>query len=195
MHLSLQLGIGGAFVAAALAFTNPVFAQEGEGPIVTAGSTESADALRIREAIAYSYDLPRGAPSEDYPLVAWCEALVNGHVALGESLVDPDPLDVEIIRLARLEAADFNSALVVARPSQDAATRERARIAAGVASAQWTPLMAQADPAARSQAFGLFFGLPGRCEHAARRIRGNITSPPTSLADVGLAAEDTGKAN
>jgi len=38
----------------------------------------------------------------------------------------------------------------------------------------------------RSQAFGLFFGLPGRCEHAARRIRLNITTPPATPGDVGL---------
>jgi hypothetical protein len=29
-------------------------------------------------------------------------------------------------------------------------------------------------------------GLPGRCEHAARRIRNNITTPPVSLDDAGL---------
>jgi hypothetical protein len=38
----------------------------------------------------------------------------------------------------------------------------------------------------RSQAFGLFFGLPGRCEHAARRLRDNITTPPATPAEVGL---------
>ena len=35
---------------------------------------------------------------------------------------------------------------------------------------------------------GLFFGLPGRCEHAARRIRENITTPPATPAEVGLEA-------
>jgi hypothetical protein len=42
------------------------------------------------------------------------------------------------------------------------------------------------DEVVRSQAFGLFFGLPGRCEHAARRIRQNITTPPATPAEVGL---------
>ena len=36
--------------------------------------------------------------------------------------------------------------------------------------------------------FGLFYGLPGRCEHAARRIRENITTPPATPAEVGLEA-------
>lgn len=186
MRVFLDFAICGALLVGAMVVTNPAIAQEGEGPIITARSVETGDALRVREAIAYSYDLPRGAPSEDYPLVAWCEALVNGHVALGETLTNADPLDQEIMRLARLESSDFNSALTAAAPRQGIATREQARKAAAAASAQWAPLMAQTDEGARSQAFGLFFGLPGRCEHAARRIRSNITSPPASLEDVGL---------
>ena len=94
-------------------------------------------------------------------MVAWCEALVNGHVALGQTLTDADPLDQEIIRLGRLEAA------------------------AAEAAAKWAPLAGQ-DEAVRSQAFGLFFGLPGRCEHAARRLRENITTPPATPEEVGL---------
>jgi hypothetical protein len=46
--------------------------------------------------------------------------------------------------------------------------------------------MAQEDERVRSQAFGLFFGLPGRCEHAARRVRDNITTPPVTLDAAGL---------
>ena len=81
-------------LAAALALpTAPVAGQD--GPVVTAGpaSGETVEALRVREAVAYANPLPRGAPEQDYPLVAWCEALVNGHVALGESLTTADDLD------------------------------------------------------------------------------------------------------
>lgn len=156
-----------------------------DGPIATAASGESAEALRLREAVAYANPLPRGAPEEDFPLVAWCEALVNGHVALGETLADADPLDRDIIRLGRLEAADFRSALDAAAPRQSARSRASAEAAAAEATAKWAPLKDQ-DEAVRSQAFGLFFGLPGRCEHAARRLRGNITTPPATPAEVGL---------
>ena len=31
-----------------------------------------------------------------------------------------------------------------------------------------------------------YTGLPGRCEHAARRIRNNITTPPAPLKGTGL---------
>ena len=108
-----------------------------------------------------------------------------GHVALGEGLNTTDPLDLDIIRLGRLEAADFRSALDAAEPRQTAASREAARAAAAEATAKWTPLAGQSE-AVRSQAFGLFFGLPGRCEHAARRIRENITTPPVTPAEFGL---------
>lgn len=158
-----------------------------DGPVATAAPAggETSESQRFREAVAYGNDLPRGAPQGDYPLVAWCEALVNGHVALGETLTDRDPLDQDIIRLGRLEAADFRSALDAAEPRQTAATREAARAAAAEATGKWTPLAGQSE-AVRSQAFGLFFGLPGRCEHAARRIRENITTPPVTPAEVGL---------
>ena len=178
-----------------LAFTAALTVQQApsqDGPIVTgavAAGSESAAELKLREALAYSNPLPRGAPTTDYPLVAWCDALVSGHVALGETLTDRDPADAEIMRLGRLEAADFRSALNAAEPRQTAANRTAARAAAADATSRWTPLLGQDDEATRSRAFGLFFGLPGRCEHAARRIRENVTAPPATLAEVGLRSE------
>jgi hypothetical protein len=155
------------------------------GVISTAPRDEVVESERFREAVAYANPMPRGAPESDYPLVAWCEALVNGHVALGETLTNGDELDLDIIRLGKLEAADFRAALNAAEPRQTAASRAAAAAAAAEASAKWTPLVGQ-EEAVRSQAFGLFFGLPGRCEHAARRLRNNITTPPATPADVGL---------
>lgn len=176
-----------AAILFAVAFATPLgaAAQDADAPIATASTAESAEALRIREAAAYSYALPRGAPSADYPFVAWCEALVKGHIALGETLTTADPLDRDIIRLARLEATDFRSALDAAASRQSAAVRQEAAAAAAAATAQWAPLLAQSDEKVRSQAFGLFFGLPGRCEHAARRIRDGITTPPAELPPAG----------
>ena len=173
------------FAAALSLPTAPVAGQD--GPIATAGPAtgETSESLRLREAVAYANPLPRGAPESDYPLVAWCEALVNGHVALGETLTGADDLDRDIVRLGKLEAADFRSALESARPRQNEATLAAARAAAAEATAKWAPLKDQ-DEAVRDQAFGLFFGLPGRCEHAARRLRDNITTPPATPAEVGL---------
>jgi hypothetical protein len=155
------------------------------GVMSTAPGVDAVEAERFREAVAYANPMPRGAPDSDYPLVAWCEALVNGHVALGETLTNGDPLDLDIIRLGRLEARDFRAALDAAEPRQSPASRAAAAAAAAEAAARWTPLAGQDEPV-RSQAFGLFFGLPGRCEHAARRIRQNVTTPPATPRDVGL---------
>jgi hypothetical protein len=171
------------FAAVLIATQTPL--PQDTGVMSTAPRVEIEDTQRFREAVAYANPMPRGAPESDYPLVAWCEALVNGHVALGETLTNGDPLDLDIIRLGKLEAANFRAALNAAEPRQTAAGRAAATAAAAEAAAKWTPLIGQ-DEAVRSQAFGLFFGLPGRCEHAARRIRENITTAPATPADVGL---------
>ena len=165
----------------------PALAQQTDGPIATAAPQGEAQAsVRLREALAYSNPLPTGAPTADYPLVAWCDALVTGHADLGETLTNRTPEDAELVRLGRLEAQDFRSALAAAEPRQSAAAKAEARAAAAAAKAKWTPLLEQTDERVRSESFGLFFGLPGRCEHAARRIRDNITTPPATPADVGL---------
>lgn len=166
---------------AALAVQSP-----DDGPIRTGGSAaESADAVRVREAIAYSQPLPPGAPVDDYALTAWCEALVSGHVRVGESLDDPSDLDQDIMRLGRLEAADFRAGLNAARGRQSPETLAAADAAAAERTALWDAVLTR-DEAHRSETFGLFFGLPGRCEHAARRLRDNIATPPATLAQAGL---------
>ncbi|WP_269513949.1 hypothetical protein [Brevundimonas subvibrioides] len=189
----MRLRLTAAFASLALAaFGESALAQSQDGPIVTAASeTESVAARNAREAIAYATPLPRGAPEQDYPLVAWCAALVEGHIALGQTLTTADDLDREIMRLGGLEATDFREALRVGAARQTPATRAAAETAAAEAAAKWTPLMAQTDERVRSEAFGLFFGLPGRCEHAARRVRENITTPPETLDDAGL--DETGQ--
>lgn len=185
----LRLVAGLAVIAG---FPGEARSQSAEQPIVTAAPSggESVEALRDREAAAYAQPLPRGAPTQDYPLVAWCEALVNGHIALGESLTSGDPLDAEIIRLGKLEAVDFRSALSSSAGRQTPATRTAADAAAADAAGKWVPLM-QLDEPGRSQAFGLFYGLPGRCEHAARRIRENITAAPAQLPEATAPAAAT----
>ncbi len=183
----MRLRLAASLLALAVAVQTPAFAGQDDGPIVTARDAgEAVDSLRAREAIAYETPLPRGAPSEDYPLIAWCAALVEGHVALGRSLTSADDLDREIMRLGLLEATDFRDALRVGAARQTPAALAAARTAEAEAAARWQPLMAQEDERARSEAFGLFFGLPGRCEHAARRVRENITTAPTTLQQAGL---------
>lgn len=165
-----------------------VMPQPQDEVIVTGGSViagETVDAQRVREAIAYANPMPAGAPEGDYPLVAWCEALVRGHVALGETLAEPDDLDRDIMRLGLIEADSFRAALTRSEGRQTPELKDAARVAAEQGASRFTALMT-ADDLARDQAFGLFFGLPGRCEHAARRLTDNITTPPATPAEVGL---------
>jgi hypothetical protein len=183
----MRLRLAAPLIALALAVQSPAVARTQDAPIATARDAgESVEALSAREAIAYETPLPRGAPEQDYPLVAWCAALVEGHIALGRTLTTADDLDRDIMRLGGLEAADFRDALRVGGPRQTPAVRTAAEGAGAEAAARWEPLMTQQDERARSEAFGLFFGLPGRCEHAARRVRENITTPPVTLDAAGL---------
>lgn len=177
-------------IAAAFALSLALQVPPDDGPMATAAPAggETAAELRLREALAYSNPLPRGAPEGDYAFVAWCDALITGHVALGESLTTADDLDREIIRLGRLERQDFREALAAAGPRQTPAARAEAERIRAQRLASWDAFTGQ-DEATRSQAFGLFFGLPGRCEHAARRIRAGIATPPATPEDVGLRRE------
>lgn len=175
-----------AFAALALVAT-PV--QDPEGVIATApdaARAETADELRRREAIAYATPAPRSAPTEDYPLVAWCEAFVGGHVTLGEQLASTDDLDRLIVNLGREERDKFRTALETAHSRQSAQTLAKAEAGRKAAEDEWTRLMGSATAEQRDSIFGMFFGLPGRCEHAARRITNNITTPPATLEQVGL---------
>ncbi|MBX9575167.1 MAG: hypothetical protein K2X07_05970 [Caulobacteraceae bacterium] len=170
-----------------LAVAAPALAQD--EVIRTGGTQFTADdgerSRRTREAMAYATALPPGAPDADYSLVAWCEALVSGHVAVGESLATTDELDLRLIDLGRAEAVKFRSALDAGRAFQSAEAIAEAEAAADGARRQWAPILA-GDQALRNETFGLFFGLPGRCEHAARRVSLGITDAPPTLKDVGL---------
>lgn len=183
----MRLRLATPLILLALAAQGPALAQDPDGLITRdVDAAETIEARMAREAIAYEMPLPRGAPEQDYPLVAWCAALVEGHIALGRTLTTADDLDRDIIRLGGLEATDFRDALQAGRSRQTPAVLAAARAAEAEAAGKWVPLMAQEDERVRSQAFGLFFGLPGRCEHAARRVRDNITTPPVTLDAAGL---------
>ena len=76
---------------------------------------------------------------------------MTGHADLGETLTSREPEDVELVRLGRLEAQDFRSALAAAAPRQSATSKAEAEQAVAAVKAQWAPLMANPDTEARSQ--------------------------------------------
>ncbi len=166
--------------------------QAPEAPIATAvRPAETPEQVRRREAIAYFYELPKSAPTEDYALVGWCAGRVAGHVELGASLPDAD---APLKELARLELQAFNEALRQGARHQSAEAIRAKDEAYRVGYEWWRPVLSNTDPKVRNQAFDTFFGIPGRCEHAARRIAANITTAPATLAEVGLHPEPSDKA-
>ena len=173
-----------------LAFATVLALAAQDGPIMTARTapTESAESVRRREAMAYAYPIPPGVPADDFGFLGYCDGLISGHVQLGETL--GAGADEELMRLGRLERQDFETARVAgtvrATPAQVAA----ANGAYEHAMTRWQPYLTNANADARQEAFDLFFGLPGRCEHAARRVRSNITSTPATLEEVGLTVEE-----
>jgi len=161
-----------------------------DGPIITARTapTESVEALREREAMAYAWPVPAGIPADDLGFLGYCEGLISGHIQLGETL--GANADEELMRLGRLERQDFQTARQVGAARSTAAQVAASDAAFQAAMTRWQPYLANQNADTRQEAFDLFFGLPGRCEHAARRVRGNITSAPATLEQVGLTREE-----
>ena len=153
-----------------------------------AAPTESADSVRQREAMAYAYPIPTGVPADDFGFLGYCDGLISGHVQLGETL--GDGADAELMRLGRLERQDFQGARAVGAARATPAQAAGAQGAYDQAMTRWQPYLNNTNMDERQTAFDLFFGLPGRCEHAARRVRANITTPPASLEEVGLTREE-----
>jgi len=173
-----------------LAFAAALALSAQDGPIITARTApvESPESVRRREAMAYAYPIPTGVPADDFGFLAYCDGLISGHVQLGETL--GDGADAELMRLGRLERQDFQTARVAGAARSTAVQVTAADTAYQHAMTRWQPYLSNANADERQAAFDLFFGLPGRCEHAARRVRGNITTAPATLEDVGLTPEE-----
>lgn len=173
-----------------LAFAAVLALSAQDGPIITAraAATESADSVRRREAMAYAYPIPAGVPEDDFGFLGYCDGLISGHVQLGETL--GEGADEELMRLGRLERQDFETARTVGATRATAAQMTAADAAFERAMTRWQPYLNDANADSRQAAFDLFFGLPGRCEHAARRVRANITTAPATLDQVGLTPEE-----
>ena len=148
-----------------------------EGPISTRSSTdESPEQLQLREARAYAAPLPDGAPAEDLPFVGWCLGRVAGHLETGRFLNDEDK---ELMELADAERRRFENALAAAA-RRDPEGVKAARAAQAGAADYWAGVRKKEKVWAKFE-YATYSGLPGRCEHAARRVADNITTPPLEL--------------
>ena len=148
-----------------------------DGPVATRQIVEETlEQLQLREARAYAAPLPEGAPSEDLAFVGWCLGRVAGHLETGRFLNDDDK---ELMDLADIERRRFENALTIAA-SRDPAGVGVARQAQTAAQAYWADVRKKEKVWAQFE-YATYSGLPGRCEHAARRIADNITTPPAAL--------------
>ena len=163
----------------ALALLSTAAQPAAEGPVSTRSVTEeTVEQLQLREARAYAAPLPDGAPTDDLGLVGWCLGRVSGHLETGRFLNDEDK---ELMNLADVERRRFANALSVAA-ARDPAGVAAARLAETQAQGYWADVRKKEKVWAQFE-YATYSGLPGRCEHAARRVANNITTPPATLPE------------
>jgi hypothetical protein len=162
---------------AAAAASSPVQAQNapiGGAPIATSGPAAG-------QAPVGDGDVPRGAPSDDYGLVAWCRGALTGHMALypivepelksierpGEEAADVKA-DHEQMEAGRDYLALYKKAMATAEKASPQPIHERGVELEAQGAAIWTAAK-DAAPRARMWTW-LMWDLPGRCEVAANRL-------------------------
>jgi hypothetical protein len=126
-------------------------------------------------------DVPRGAPSDDYGLVAWCRGALSGHMAL-YPIVAPElksmersdeeaadaKADQEQMEAGRDYLVLYERAMAAAEKASPAPLHERGVKLEAEGEAIWT---AAKDAAPRPRMWTwLMWDLPGRCEVAANRL-------------------------
>jgi hypothetical protein len=130
-------------------------------------------------------DFPKGAPTDDYGLVAWCRGALTGHMAL-YPLVKPEMKSMErpgeVASDEKSDAAQMQAGreylALYARAMQAAEKADPKLVMRGLAlrsegESIWTAAKA-AEPRTRMWSW-LMWDLPGQCEVSANRIIGAPT--------------------
>jgi hypothetical protein len=130
-------------------------------------------------------DIPKGAPTDDYGLVAWCRGALTGHMAL-YPLVKPEMKSIERPgEVASDEASDAAQLragreylALYARAMQAAEKADPKLVVRGLElRRQGEAIWAEAKAAApRTRMWSwLMWDLPGECEVSANRLAGTPT--------------------
>ncbi len=148
----------------------------------TPASAPSADAGPVSTSAApVESDIPRGAPADDFGLVAWCRGALTGHMALYQ-LVKPELRsierpgevateakdDVEQMKAGRDYLALYRRAMLAAEKDSPTPIRPRGESLEAQGEAIWSGART-AEPRKRMWTW-LMWDLPGRCEVAAKRL-------------------------
>jgi hypothetical protein len=173
------LALAQADPAASAAATAPAPAPAPDAPLGGAPIATSGPAAG--QAPVADGDVPRGAPSDDYGLVAWCRGALTGHMALypivapelksierpGEEAADIKA-DHEQMEAGRDYLALYKRAMATAEKASRTPLHERGVTLEAEGEAIWAAAK-DAPPRPRMWTW-LMWDLPGRCEVAANRL-------------------------
>jgi hypothetical protein len=111
---------------------------------------------------------PDGAPRDDYNFTAWCRGVLEGHMALAEHVQSVLPLDEVQQKVGAAYLKGYDEALRIGRRGRSDAEIDAAEAIRFAARANWNTAMQ--SPLQLGADTYLAWQLPGRCEHAAKRV-------------------------
>lgn len=170
---------------ALLLLAEPQAAPQDEGPVATV-SRQAVTAQQAATPLPGEAEYtPTGAPEDDYAFVGWCHGVLSGHrdlaEALGQKLVKDEKdreLEADLDKIGTEYLDLYQRALLTAEMTRSRAATERAVLARDNGYARWRDALYAAkndgkDESGRAiDVEGSYVGwsLPGRCEHASKRL-------------------------
>lgn len=116
--------------------------------------------------------LPKGAPSDDFGFVAWCDGVLSGHMDLAAHLADVLPLDDVQQNIGHAYLRAYAKAMAGSPEGKTAEGKKRAEAARLDGWSRWEAARDTPDKNLAVNTY-LAYQLPGRCEHAAERLSHN----------------------
>lgn len=174
---------------------------------VSTSAPPPSDAAPVSTASApVESDIPKGAPGDDFGLVAWCRGALTGHMALYQ-IVKPELKGLERPSEVATEEKDdqaqmqagrdylalYRRAMLTAENESRTPIRPRGAALIAQGEAIWAGAR-EAEPRKRMWTW-LMWDLPGRCEIAAKRLEAHKGGgAPAPAADAPTPGSSTGDA-
>jgi hypothetical protein len=147
----------------AILFALALLATDPTGPVSTAPVPPVPAPPVAAQAAS---DFTRGAPTDDYGFVAWCDGVLSGHMDLAEHLSDVLPVDEVQQKVGHAYLRAYGRALSAAPENKTVEGKKRAEAARLAGWSNWEAARQAEDRKMVVETY-LSFSLPGRCEHAA----------------------------
>lgn len=155
---------------------------ESDAPVATQRSTP-----RVPPGPAIDVNnlpVPAGAPSDDFGLVAWCHGALRGHMELAKVV---DEQDEELDTIGREYLKTYEQALAAAPQGRTPDGEKVATAAREAGYGSWSAARGSGNKETQRYTY-LGWQLPGRCEHAAKRLTGG-PGPSAALAPPSVVSE------